>query len=182
MFSIRWIRSKRRTISIEVDRGGLVTVRSPHLMSEERVMAFVKQKEAWIRSAVEKQSKLPPPVTLTEEEKERLRSIALAKIPQRVERWSVLTGLDYTSVRITSAKKRFGSCSAKNVLCFSLLLANYPEELVDYVIVHELCHTKEHNHSAAFYRLVESILPDWKEREQRLRALSLPGPLQNNEK
>ena len=180
MFSIRLVRSKRKTISIEVDRIGLVTVRAPLLISEKRIMEFVEQKKLWIHSAIEKQKNLPSPVTVSKDEKERLRSLARLKIPNRVMYWSNLTGLSYSSVRITSAEKRFGSCSAKNALCFSLYLVNYPDDLVDYVIVHELCHTKEHNHSSAFYALVESFLPDWKDRQQRLRAIPLPGPMPNN--
>jgi len=182
MFSIRLIRSKRKTISIEVAEEGVVTVRAPRYAKEEYINAILKEKEAWIRSAIEKQSKLPSRATVTEEEKERLRELSLLKIPPRVDFWSNLTGLAYSSVRITSAQKRFGSCSSKNSLCFSLFLANYPEDLLDYVIVHELCHTKVHNHSSTFYELVESILPDWRERERRIRSMPLPRLLQNNGK
>lgn len=180
MFAIKLVRSKRKTVSIEVDREGRVMVRAPWWMSHERIMSFVQQKSSWIQSAIEKQSTLPSPVSVTNEEKERLRSMSLLTIPPRVAYWSNLTGLKFSSIRITSAKKRFGSCSAKNSLCFSLFLANYPQDLVDYVIVHELCHTKVHNHSSAFYALVESILPDWKDRERRLRKAPLPGLVQNN--
>ena len=107
MFSIRLVRSKRKTISIEVDRIGLVTVRAPLLISEKRIMEFVEQKKLWIHSAIEKQKNLPSPVTVSKDEKERLRSLARLKIPNRVMYWSNLTGLSYSSVRITSAEKRF---------------------------------------------------------------------------
>ena len=74
-----------------------------------------------------------------------------------------------SSVKVTSAKKRFGSCSAKNSLCFSLYLFDYPDKAIDYVVVHELAHIKEHNHSKRFWRVVENYLPDYKERDKVLK-------------
>jgi len=103
-----------------------------------------------------------------------LRKEAWERIPQRVKFWADSFGFEYASVRITSAEKRYGSCSAKGNLCFSLYLARYSDEILDYVIVHELCHTKEHNHSRNFYRLVESILPDYKKREEVLKRNPIP--------
>ena len=78
-------------------------------------------------------------------------------------------GLKPTSVKITSAKGRFGSCSAKNGLCFSWRLMAYPERAVRYVVVHELAHIAHHNHSPAFYALVEKYMPDYKERQKLLK-------------
>ena len=78
-------------------------------------------------------------------------------------------GVTPTGIKITSAKKRFGSCNGKNSICFSLYLMQYPQAAIDYVVVHELCHIRHHDHSPAFYRLVESVLPDYKERERLLR-------------
>ena len=72
-------------------------------------------------------------------------------------------------MKITSARKRFGSCSGKNSLCFSYWLMLYPQEAVDYVIVHELAHIVHKNHSAAFYRLIGQYLPDYRERIKMLK-------------
>ena len=74
------------------------------------------------------------------------------------------------SVKITSAKKRFGSCSPQNGLCFSLYLMTYPDEAVDYVVVHELAHIRYHNHSPAFHALVGRYLPDQTKPRALLRA------------
>ena len=77
--------------------------------------------------------------------------------------------LKYGRITITSAKTRFGSCSSKGNISFSYRLMLYPRELVDYVIVHELAHLSEMNHSDRFYRIIESVLPDYRERVKRLK-------------
>lgn len=87
----------------------------------------------------------------------------------RVEYYSEKMGLYPASVKITSAATRFGSCSGKNSICFSYRLMLYPPEAVDYVVVHELAHIKEKNHSARFYALVERYMPDYREREKLLK-------------
>ena len=79
-------------------------------------------------------------------------------------------GVDYGHISITSAKTRFGSCSSKGNIAFSYRLMLYPEAAVDYVVVHELAHRKEMNHSRAFYKLIEEILPDYKQRRKLLKG------------
>ena len=91
------------------------------------------------------------------------------ELPPIVERYAVLMGVEPTGIRITSARKRFGSCSGKNSLCFSCLLMLYPMEAVECVVVHELAHIRHHNHSAAFYDFVLSVMPDYRSREALLR-------------
>jgi predicted metal-dependent hydrolase len=78
-------------------------------------------------------------------------------------------GLEPTGVGITGAEKRFGSCSAKNRLSFSWRLMRYPEAAVDYVVVHELAHIRHKNHGKEFYALIESYMPDYKERRKLLK-------------
>ena len=73
-------------------------------------------------------------------------------------------------IKITSARTRFGSCSGKNSICFSWRLMLYPPEAIDYVIVHELAHIRHHDHSPAFYALIEQYLPDWKARMKLLKS------------
>ncbi len=77
-------------------------------------------------------------------------------------------GVVPTGFKVTTARKRYGSCSAKNSLCFSCFLMNCPEEAVELVVVHELCHIREKNHGPKFYALLEQCLPDWRERKKRL--------------
>ena len=78
-------------------------------------------------------------------------------------------GLTPTGIRITSARTRFGSCSGKNSICFSWRLMLYPPEAIDYVVVHELAHIRHHDHSPAFYALVERYMSDWRDRMKLLK-------------
>lgn len=167
-------RSRRKTLSLEISSDGLLTVRAPFFVSKKRIDAFVTEKEAWIEKKREELAKRTPLRIVTVSEREALRKTAKRVLPPRVAFWSERTGLSYNGVTVTSAEKRFGSCNGKNHICLSLFLAEYPEELVDYVILHELCHTVEHNHSASFYALLKQHLPDWREREKKLKALPLP--------
>ena len=91
-------------------------------------------------------------------------------LPKLTERYSEIMGVHPAGVRITGAKTRFGSCSSKNTICFSYLLMLYPREAVEYVVVHELAHIRHHDHSAAFYREVAAVLPDYRERSRLLRG------------
>ena len=90
-------------------------------------------------------------------------------LPGRVEQYAGLMGLRPAGISITGARKRFGSCSAKNRICFSWRLMQYPEAAIDYVVVHELAHIRHKNHGPDFYAFVEEILPDWRERRALLK-------------
>ncbi len=168
------IRSHRRTLSIEITSCGDVLVRAPFWTSASDIDRILIEKKTWIERKQKERLQTPKPSCVTLHEMESMRRRAKEMIPERVLYWSSKTGLCYSSVRITSAQKRFGSCSAKNALSFSLFLVSFPLDLIDYVVVHELCHTVEHNHSASFYRLLSGILPDWKERQERLRMIPIP--------
>jgi predicted metal-dependent hydrolase len=97
------------------------------------------------------------------------KRLALPIVQERVEYYSNAMGLKPASVRISGAAKRWGSCSGKGSLNFSWMLAAAHPAALDYVAVHELCHLRQHNHSDRFWKLVESILPDFKQRQQMLR-------------
>ena len=96
-------------------------------------------------------------------------ALAKEKIPPRVAYFADVMGVKPKSVRITSAKKRFGSCSPKNALCFSLYLMQYPDDAIDYVVVHELAHVLHHDHSARFWSTVARYMPDYKRRRAPLK-------------
>ena len=83
-------------------------------------------------------------------------------------------GVTPTGFKVTTARKRYGSCSGRNSLCFSCFLMEYPEEAIDLVVVHELCHIQEKNHGPAFYALLARSLPDHKERKKLLNSKELP--------
>lgn len=172
MINYKLIRSKRRTVAIEIRPGGEVVVRSPIGVPKKYIDDIVNKKEEWIESHQKNLLKIKPK-TYTQEEVDRLKKLAMEHIPRRVEYYSKLMGLTPSGVKITSAKKRFGSCSYKNNICFSLYLMEYPGEAIDYVVVHELAHIKEKNHGKNFYALIENILSDYKNRIKILKKMGL---------
>lgn len=99
------------------------------------------------------------------------KQLAKQEIEKRIEYFSQTMGLQPTSVKIGSANTYWGCCSAKNGLIFSWKLVMAQPDAIDYVIVHELAHIKEHNHSARFWELVENVLPDYKLRREKLKEL-----------
>ena len=164
------IRAKRRTMSLQLDRDGRAVVRAPYGVKKEFIDRFVAEHEDWLTCAREKQQARhlahPEP---TDEERKALIARAKEYLPMRVDYWSGIMGLTPTGLKITSARTRFGSCSGKNSLCFSWRLMQYPPEAIDYVVVHELAHIRHHDHSPAFYALIERYMPDWRERMKLLK-------------
>ena len=164
------IRSRRRTVALEVTADGRVLVRAPMAMPGGEIRRFVDSHTAWLEKARDKvaarQAAHPP---LTRQETEALRRRAAAILPGKVAHYAAVMGVTPASVKITAARTRFGSCSGKNGLCFSLYLMQYPEEAIDYVVVHELAHIRHHDHSDAFYAEVAKVMPDYKERRKLLK-------------
>lgn len=174
MFEYKLICTNRRTIGVEVLKDGTLVVRAPMRCPEHLILQFLNEKQNLIKKYLEQVKTLPPVPTISRLHAEALRREAEKRILPRVEQLSKITGLNYGNAKITMARRRFGSCSGKNNLCFSAFLCLASSEEIDYVIIHELCHTVEHNHSSAFYSLVSSYLPDWKQREIRLRKITIP--------
>lgn len=171
-YPYRLVRSERRTLSLEITAALEVVVRAPRRCPEAEIRRFVATHEAWLEKHMERQRQRQQQTLLravTPEQEEQLRRRAEQEIPERVAYYSARMGLIPAGVRITGAQKRFGSCSGRNRLCFSWRLMQYPPEAVDYVVVHELAHIRHHNHSPAFYALVEQFLPDYRQRQALLR-------------
>lgn len=164
------IKSNRKTISLSVNDDLIPVVRAPYFVSENRIKSFVDDNTVWIKSAVERKQNELEKYNLSGEELDKLIKMAEVYIPSRVEYYSRLMKLEPAGIKITKAKKRFGSCSGSNSLCFSCYLMLYSESAIDYVVVHELAHIKHHNHSNDFYKLIEKFLPDYKERIKQLKA------------
>ena len=165
------IRSRRKTLALEITKDCRVLVRAPMRLPKARIEAFVAEHADWIARHLERQQQraasAPPPPT--EEEIAALKAQARAILPQKVAFWSEKMGVTPTGIKITTAKKRYGSCSGKNSLCFSCFLMRCPEEAIDLVVVHELCHIRVRNHGPAFYALLEQYLPDHRERKKQLQ-------------
>jgi predicted metal-dependent hydrolase len=162
-------RSARKTLSVEVTRAGLVLVRAPLRAGKPEIEAFLHAHADWIIDHIEQRKRqaerLPE---LSEAEITRLKQAAKELLPQRVAYFGEKMGLSPTGIKITSAEKRFGSCSPQNGICFSWRLMRYPQEAIDYVVVHELAHIRHKNHGKAFYACVAEVLPDYKKRKALL--------------
>ena len=153
------IRSKRKTIELSIGDDFLPLVKAPLKMSTEDIEKFVMKHEKWIEKQIIKKHEHDERFALSSEEEIMLKEKALPYLTERTEYFAKLMGLKYTGIKITSAKKRFGSCSGKN----------YPPEAIDYVVVHELAHIIYKNHGKDFYKLIEKYLPDYKKREKLLK-------------
>jgi len=101
------------------------------------------------------------------------RLCAKAVLTERVSVFAEVVGASPAAVRINGAQSRWGSCSGKKNLNFSWRLMMAADPVIDYVVVHELAHLKEMNHSAGFWKIVERVLPDYKERQKQLRELQI---------
>ncbi len=163
-------RSRRRTLSLEVTREGRVVVRAPLRVSQAAIERFVENHAAWLARAQDRQrvrrEAHPEPDAAWQAV---LKQAAQRVLPERTAYFARLMRLRPAGVRITSARTRFGSCSAADRLCFSWRLMDYPAEAVDYVVVHELAHIVHKNHGPEFWALVAQYLPDYRERRAMLR-------------
>ena len=173
MIEVRIIKSNRRSISIQVTNEGKIVVRAPFSMTDQRIQSFLEEKERWIRKQiqlVEEQRRCAKEAgKLSYEEIRLLAEKAKDVFARKTAFYAKLVGVDYGRITIRNQKTRWGSCSAAGNLNFNCLLMLTPEEVQDYVVVHELCHRKEMNHSKAFWNEVEKVLPDYKERRKWLK-------------
>lgn len=161
------IRSSRKTVAIQIGAGGEVVVRCPQRMDRAAVDAFVESRAAWIeKHRKTAQPRLP---VLTQPQLRELTQQAKAVMAQRAAHFAPLVGVTYERITIRRQHTRWGSCSGKGNLNFNCLLMLTPAAVVDYVVVHELCHRKHMNHSAIFWAEVERVLPDYREAKAWLR-------------
>ena len=164
------IRSKRKTLALEITREARLVVRAPLRCPRREIDRFLQQKERWIAVHMAKmQARLENHPEPTAEEEAALRQKAKDLLPPLVENYAALMGVVPAGITITGARTRFGSCSPKNRLCFSFRLMDYPMAAIEYVVVHELAHIRQKNHGPAFYKEIETVLPDWRERNRLLK-------------
>lgn len=156
------IRSRRKTLTLEV-RGERVIVKAPWLTPDRYIQNFVLSHERWISRRLAKNAAVQAEAAdkLTEEDIRQLAKQAKKVIPARVEYYADIVGVTYGRIAIRHQKTRWGSCSRKGNLNFNCLLMLTPPEVLDSVVVHELCHRKEMNHSEKFYREVYRAFPDY---------------------
>lgn len=169
------IRSRRKSISVEIKQDGRIIVRAPLRLPKREIERFLLEKQDWIlshrarilqRNAEQTAHPIP---ALTDAQLRDLKRRASVVIPERVQYFAPLVGVDYGRITIRSQKTRWGSCSSSGNLNFNCLLLLAPPEVLDYVVVHELCHRKEMNHSPRFWAEVGRVLPDYKKRNKWLK-------------
>lgn len=163
------IYSSRKTVALSV-KDGEVIVRAPRGFSKKRIATFVEGHKDWIEKKLASQKVMIDKMdSLTPADISRMKKEAKVYFTARAEQYAAFMGLKYSNLKITSAKRRFGSCNSNGVICFSYRLMLYPEAARDYVVVHELAHLVHMNHSPAFYALIARYMPDYKERKHLLK-------------
>ena len=165
--------SNRKSVAIQIKPDGTVVLRAPYGVPKRELNRILEEKRSWIEVHLQEikereaaQKALPK---FSMQEIKELANKALAYIPERVKYYAPIVGVNYTRITIRNQKTRWGSCSSKGGLNFNCLLMLTPPEVIDYVVVHELCHRKEMNHSKAFWAEVEKVLPDYKSAKRWLK-------------
>lgn len=163
-------RSKRKTLMIQMTDSVQLLVKAPIEMSEREIYRFLKQKTFWIyKRAKQVREKKDTRVLRTEKELIALKEQARMVLTAKTDEYAKQIGVAYTKIRIGNQKTRWGSCSSRGTISYNWRLIMMPEAIMDYVVVHELCHLKEMNHSVRFWKLVASILPDYQECREWLK-------------
>ncbi|OGY32325.1 MAG: hypothetical protein A3C02_04255 [Candidatus Andersenbacteria bacterium RIFCSPHIGHO2_02_FULL_45_11] len=166
--------SKRsRGVRLAVHGDGTVVVTAPRWIGKRMVQRFVVEKSDWILDKLRRVSTRPKKILDTRSRSEYLEHKERARIlvARRLEYFNAQYGFAYKRISIRNQKTRWGSCSKQGNLSFHYKIAFLPENLADYIVVHELCHLKEMNHSKQFWDLVARALPDHKERRKQIRSL-----------
>ncbi|MBQ9031329.1 MAG: M48 family metallopeptidase [Parasporobacterium sp.] len=162
--SYQLIRSRRRTLGMEI-RDGRLIVRAPLRCSGGEIERFVRAHSSWILRQMARSdlqtARAEQAGRLEETQIRELKQQAMQVIPKRVQYYAPLIGVDYGRITIRCQKTRWGSCSSKGNLSFNCLLMLAPLQVLDSVVVHELCHRKQMNHSQAFYREVYRVFPEY---------------------
>ena len=165
----RLIRSDRKTIALQITDGGEIVVRAPRRLPEKNVREFVESKRDWLQKHLAARSAQPALPPFTAGELHAMAERLIAVLPERLAHFAPLVGVTYGRVTVRNQHTRWGSCSSDGNLNFNCLLALVPEPVRDYVIVHELCHRKEMNHSPAFWAEVARVLPDYRTHREWLK-------------
>ncbi|MBO4392010.1 MAG: M48 family metallopeptidase [Clostridia bacterium] len=169
---IEVIRSSRKTLGAQIKNGRII-VRAPKYATEKDINLFLQKNRKWfekhIASANEREKEKENVRRLSKEDIKSLYDRAKKIIPERVAYYAPIVGVKYGKITVRMQKTRWGSCSAKGNLNFNCLLMLTPPEVTDSVVVHELCHIKEMNHSKRFYSEVTRVFPSYFEQKKWLR-------------
>lgn len=149
-----------RRVSIRVSRSKGVSVTLPFMVSYDEAIRFYLSKREWVLKTMERQKEMAPDKTLSAQELEQLRRQAAEYLPQRLACLAQVYGFQYSALRLKHNRTNWGSCSSRNNINLNISLMSLPSVLRDYVMLHELCHLRHHDHSRAFHLLLEHLLTD----------------------
>ena len=162
--TVNVIKSKRKTLSVQLKPSEII-VRVPYRTSIAEIRDFLDEKSTWIKKHQklidEREEKLQNMPKLTADEIEALHDKAASIIPEKVRRYAAMVGVDYRKITIRCQRTLWGSCTSGGNLSFNCLLMLTPDEVVDSVVAHELCHRKQMNHSKTFYKELLRVYPDY---------------------
>ena len=173
MTEIEVIRSRRKSLSLEVKADGRVLLRAPLWAGQRQLKAFAEKNRDWIARKQEearlRREETSAALPLTEEELKALQKRGRVLFAERAARYAPLVGVDFGRISVRKQHSKWGSCSSQGKLSFNCLLLLAPEEVLDYVVVHELCHRLEMNHSPRFWAHVRRVLPNYESSRRYLR-------------
>ena len=171
--TVRVIRSSRRTVSMELRPNGELLVRAPYFVTNREIQHFVQGNKAWIeRKKAKLQNRAPDEASadiLSDEELKKLSEEAKRVLSEKAHRYAGRIGVTFGRISIRHQRTKWGSCSSKGNLNFNCLLMLAPDEVQNYVVIHELCHRKQMNHSPQFWAEVERVMPDYRIQKKWLR-------------
>ena len=168
--SVLLVRSSRKTLAVQIRADGTVIARAPLRMPKDRILCFLSEKASWIRmqqGKMQEREKMRQQacIHLDAAQEKELRERAKSVLAQRTAYFARQIGVTYGRITVRDQKTRWGSCSQTGNLNFNFRLILAPSEVLDYVVVHELCHRRQMNHSAQFWQEVAQVLPDYRERK-----------------
>ena len=168
--SVLLVRSSRKTLAVQIRADGTVIARAPLRMPKDRILCFLSEKASWIRMQqgrmqerenMRQQARIHLDAAQEKELRERAKSV----LAQRTAYFARQIGVTYGRITVRDQKTRWGSCSQTGNLNFNFRLILAPPEVLDYVVVHELCHRRQMNHSTQFWQEVAQVLPDYRKRK-----------------
>ena len=168
--SVLLVRSSRKTLAVQIRADGTVIARAPLRMPKDRILYFLSEKASWIRmqqGRMQEREKMRQQarIHLDAAQEKELRERAKSVLAQRTAYFARQIGVTYGRITVRDQKTRWGSCSQTGNLNFNFRLILAPSEVLDYVVVHELCHRRQMNHSAQFWQEVAQVLPDYRKRK-----------------
>ena len=168
--SVLLVRSSRKTLAVQIRTDGTVIARAPLRMPKDRILCFLSEKASWIRMQQGKMQerenmRQQARIHLDAAQEKELRERAKSVLAQRTAYFARQVGVTYGRITVRDQKTRWGSCSQTGNLNFNFRLILAPPEVLDYVVVHELCHRRQMNHSTQFWQEVAQVLPDYRKRK-----------------